>query len=52
MMKVIPAPSATIASVESGAEGERGVPEKDCVWPCGPEGGEALRCREQTHLFR
>ena len=41
MMKVIPVPSATIARVESGAEG-RGGPEKDCVWCCERGGGMLL----------
>lgn len=48
MMKVIPVPSATIARVESGAEGEGALRKTVCG--LGSQKGRALRCREQTHL--
>lgn len=41
MMKVIPVPSATIARVESGAEGERGTLRKTVLSCKNGEGDDA-----------
>lgn len=52
MMKVIPVPSATIARVESGAEGDRGTLRKTACGLVNRTAGGSSGCREQTELLR